>query len=135
MESDRVFHYTRSERNIPYSYYTARKYLYLSIPGPFINILTNLQFKIDRFTASSFSITENVVIQLARKFNFRIRRAEKKIRGVLLNKIEDSFSLKNIFHLFHAVRKDVKLFTEIINFSFQYLLIVALPDNRMRKII
>jgi hypothetical protein len=62
MKSDKIFHCTRSERNIPYFYYTARKYLYLFIPDPFLNILINLQFKIDRFAAGSASITENVII-------------------------------------------------------------------------
>jgi hypothetical protein len=62
MEFDKIFYCTRSERNISYSYYTARKYLYLSISGPFINILTNLQSKVDRLAAGSSSITEDVII-------------------------------------------------------------------------
>jgi hypothetical protein len=119
MKSDKIFHCTYSEGNIFYFYYTARKYLCLFISGPFLNILINLQFKIDRFTASSASITEDVIIQLTRDFDFRMRRAGKKVRGVSLNKIENSFSLEDVLHfLFYAVRKDVKLFTEIINFFF-----------------
>jgi hypothetical protein len=98
IKSDRIFHYTRSEGNISYSYYAARKYLYLSVPGSLLNILANLQFKADRFTAGSASITENVITQLARNFNFRMRRAGKEIRNILLNKIENLSSLKNIFH-------------------------------------
>jgi hypothetical protein len=62
MESNKIFHCTRSEKNIPYFYYTARKYLCLSIPDPFLNILINLQFKIDRLTADSAFITEDVII-------------------------------------------------------------------------
>jgi hypothetical protein len=42
IESNKVFHCTRSEETIPYSYYTARKYLYLFIPDPFLNTLINL---------------------------------------------------------------------------------------------
>jgi hypothetical protein len=93
VESDEIFHCTRSEGNISYFYYAARKYLYLFIPDPFINILTNLQFKIDRLTAGSFSITEDVVIQLARDLDLRIRRAGKEARGALLNRIKDLSSL------------------------------------------
>jgi hypothetical protein len=62
IESDKIFYYTRSEKNIPYSYYTARKQLYLFIPDPLINIIINLQFKIDRLIADSSSITESVII-------------------------------------------------------------------------
>jgi hypothetical protein len=84
-----------------------------------MNILINLQFKADRLTAGSSSITEDVIIQLARNFDLRIRCAEKEIRGVLLSEIEDSFSLKNILYfLLYAVRKSVELFAEIINFLF-----------------
>jgi hypothetical protein len=115
MKSDKIFHYTRSERNIFYSYYTARKHLYLFIFGPLINILANLQFKIDRLITGSFSITENVITQLTRNLDLRIRRAEKEIRGALLSKIKDSSSLKNILHLLlYTVKRDVKLFIEII---------------------
>jgi hypothetical protein len=118
MESDEVFYCTRSERNIFYFYCAARKYLYLFIPDPFLNILTNLQFKISRLTAGSASITEGVVTQLARDLDFRIRRVEKEARGVSLSEVEDSFSLENIFHFhFHAVKRGVKLFAEIINLS------------------
>jgi hypothetical protein len=117
MEFDKIFHCTRSEGNIFYFYYTARKYLYLFISGFFLNILINLQFKADRFAAGSVFITESVIIQLARDFNFRIRCAGKEIRGVLLSEIKDLFSLENILHLlFHAVRRGVKLFAEMINF-------------------
>jgi hypothetical protein len=117
MESDKIFYYTRSEKNILYFYYAARKYSYLFIPDSFLNILINLQFKTDRFTAGSASITENVVIQLARDFNFRIRRAEKEVRNIPLNEIEDLFSLENVFHLlFYAIKRGVKLFAEITNF-------------------
>jgi hypothetical protein len=117
MEFDRIFHCTRSERNIPYSYCAARKYLYLSIPGFFLNTLANLQSKVGRLAADSISITENVVIQLARNFNFRIRRAGKKIRGASLSEIKDLFSLENIFHLLlYTVRRGVELFAEIVNF-------------------
>jgi hypothetical protein len=108
IESDKIFHCTRSEKNIPYSHYAARKYLYLSISGLFMNTLINLQSKIDRFAAGSSSITENVIIQLARDLDLRIRRAEKEVQGALLNGIENSFSLKNILHLlFYAVRRGV----------------------------
>jgi hypothetical protein len=62
MKSDKIFHCTRSERNISYFYYAARKYLYLLIPGLFLNILTNLRFKTDRFAADSVFITEDVII-------------------------------------------------------------------------
>jgi hypothetical protein len=62
MESDKIFYYTRSERNISYFYYAARKYLYLFISDPFLNILINLQFKIDRLISGSTFITESVVI-------------------------------------------------------------------------
>jgi hypothetical protein len=118
MESDKIFHCTRFERNIFCFYYAARKYLYLFIPGSFMNILTNLQFKVGRLVAGSFSITEGVIIQLARDLDFRIRRAEKEIRGVSLNEVEDSFSLENVLHLLlHAIRRGVKLFIEIVNFS------------------
>jgi hypothetical protein len=117
MEFDKVFYCTRSERNISYFYYAARKYLCLSISGPFLNILINLQSKIDRFTTNSISITEDVIIQLTRNLNFRIRRAEKEIRSVSLNGVENSFSLENILHfLFHTIKKGVKLFAKIINF-------------------
>jgi hypothetical protein len=136
MESNKVFHCTRSERNIPYSYYAARKHSYLSIPGPLINILTNLQSKIDRLATDSSSIIEGVIIQLARDLDFRIRRAEKKARGALLNEIKNSSSLKNILHLLlHTIKRDVKLFAEAINLLFQYLLIIASSDNRIRRII
>jgi hypothetical protein len=119
MKSDKIFHCTRSERNISYSYYTIRKYLYLSVFGPLINILTNLQFKIDRLAAGSFFITENVIIQFARNLDFRIRCAGKEIRGALLNRIENLSSLENILHfLFYTVRKGVKLFAETINLLF-----------------
>jgi hypothetical protein len=59
---DEMFYCTRFERNIIYFYYTAGKYLYLFISDFFLNILANLQFKTDRFTAGSTFITENVVI-------------------------------------------------------------------------
>jgi hypothetical protein len=62
MESDEIFHYTRSEGNISYFYYAAHKYLYLAISGSFMNILANLQFKIGRLAADSFFITEGVII-------------------------------------------------------------------------
>jgi hypothetical protein len=62
MESDKVFYCTRSERNIPYSYYTARKYLYLFVPDPFLNFLINLQLKADWLPPGSISITESVII-------------------------------------------------------------------------
>jgi hypothetical protein len=62
VKSDKVFHCTRSEGNISYSYYAARKHLYLSIPGSLLNILANLQSKADRLAASSASITEDVII-------------------------------------------------------------------------
>jgi hypothetical protein len=62
MKFNEIFYYTRSEKNIFNFYYTARKYLYLSIPDSFLNILANLQFKIGRFTTDSVSITENVII-------------------------------------------------------------------------
>jgi hypothetical protein len=136
MKFDKIFHCTRSEKNIPYFYYTARKYPYLSIFDLFLNILTNLQSKIDRLTADSAFITENVIIQLARDLNLRIRCAEKEIRGALLSEIENSSSLENVLHLlFHTIKKSVKLFTETVNFLFQYLLTVALSDNRIRKTI
>jgi hypothetical protein len=135
MESDKVFHCTRSEGNISYFYCTARKYLYLSVLGLFLNILTNLQFKVDRLTAGSVSITEDVVIQLARNLNFRIRHARKEIRGVLLNEIEDLFSNENILHLLlYTVRRGVKLFAEMIKKNL-YLLIFASSADRMRRII
>jgi hypothetical protein len=119
MKFDKIFYYTRSEKNIPYFYYAARKYLYLLIPDSLLNILINLQSKIDRFAANSISITEDVVIQFTRNLDFRIRRAEKETRGASLNEIEDSSSLEDIFHLFlYTIRRDVKLFTEIINFFF-----------------
>jgi hypothetical protein len=118
MEPDKIFYCTRFEGNIPYSYYAARKYPYLLILDPFLNILINLQFKIDRLAAGSTFITKDVIIQFARNFNFRMRRAEKEARGVPLSGVEDSFSLEDILHLlFYAVRRGVKLFTEIINFS------------------
>jgi hypothetical protein len=136
MKSDKIFYYTRSERNIPYSYYTARKYLYLFISGPFLNILTNLQSKIGRLTADSVSITEDVVTQFARDLDFRIRRVGKEIRNALLNRIENLFSLEDILHfLLHTVRKGVELFAETVNLFLQYLLIIASLDNRMRRII
>jgi hypothetical protein len=117
VKSNRIFYCTRSEGNISCFYYAARKYSYLSVPDPFMNILINLQFKADRLAAGSSSITEGVIIQLARDLDLRIRRAGKEARDVLLNEIEDSFSLKNILHLlFYTVRKGVKLFIEIINF-------------------
>jgi hypothetical protein len=135
MKSDRIFHYTRSEKNISFSYYAARKYLYLFIPDPLLNILINLQFKADRFTAGSTFITESVVIQFARDLNFRMRRAEKKVRNILLNRIEDSSSLKNILHLLlYTVRRGVELFAEMANF-FLYLLIFALSADCIRRII
>jgi hypothetical protein len=119
MKFNKVFHCTRSEKNISYSYYTARKYSYLFIPGPFMNILINLQSKAGRFTAGSSSITENVIIQFARNLNLRIRYTRKKIRSVSLNEIEDLFSLKDILHLLlYTIKRGVKLFTEIINFLF-----------------
>jgi hypothetical protein len=62
MKSDKIFHCTRSEKNISYFYYAARKYLYLFISDPFLNILINLQFKIDRLTTGSAFITESVII-------------------------------------------------------------------------
>jgi hypothetical protein len=78
---------------------------------------------------------ENVIIQFARDLNLRIRRVRKEIRNVLLNEIENSSSLKNILYLlFHTVRRGVKLFAEIINLLLQYLLTVASPGNRIRKI-
>jgi hypothetical protein len=69
---DKIFYCTRFEKNILYFYYATRKYLYLFIFGFFINILANLQFKIGRLTAGSFSITQSVIIQLARNLDFRI---------------------------------------------------------------
>jgi hypothetical protein len=84
-----------------------------------MNILINLQFKADRLTANSFFITEDVVIQLARNLNFRMRRARKEARGAPLNEIKNLFSLENILHLLlYTIRKGVKLFTEIINLFF-----------------
>jgi hypothetical protein len=62
MEFDKVFYCTRSEGNISYFYYAARKYSYLFILGPLINTLINLQFKVDRLITDSFSITKNVII-------------------------------------------------------------------------
>jgi hypothetical protein len=131
MESDKVFYCTHSKENISYSYYAARKYLYLLISDPFMNILANLQFKIDRLIAGSSSITEDVVIQLTRDFDFRMRRVEKEARGASLNEIEDLSSLKNIFYFFlYAVKKGVKLFAEVVNLSFnicwqsRYLVII-----------
>jgi hypothetical protein len=119
VEFDKIFHCTRSERNIFYSYYAARKHLCLLIFDPFINILINLQFKIDRLIIGSFFITENVIIQFARDFDFRMRRAGKEIRGALLNEIEDLFSLENVLHfLFYAIKKGVELFAEAVNFFF-----------------
>jgi hypothetical protein len=136
MKFNGIFYCTRSEKNISYFYYTARKYLYLFIFGLFLNILINLQFKINRFIADSTFITEGVIIQFARNLDFRMRRAGKEIRGASLNEIKNSSSLKDIFHLlFYAVRKSVKLFVEIINFLFQYLLIIGLSGNRIYKII
>jgi hypothetical protein len=100
----------------------ARKYLYLFILGLFLNILANLQFKIDRLTADSASITENVIIQFARDLDFRIQCAGKEIRDALLSGIEDLFLLKDVFHLlFYAVRRDVKLFAEMANFSLIFI--------------
>jgi hypothetical protein len=117
MEFDKVFHCTRSERNIFYFYYAARKHLYLFISGSLINILINLQSKVDRFTAGSSSITEGVVIQFARNFDFRIRRAGKEARGALLSEVEDSFSLEDVLHLLlYTVRRGVELFAEAVNF-------------------
>jgi hypothetical protein len=116
---DKIFYCTRSEENIFYFYYTARKYLYLFIFDFLLNILINLQSKADRFIIGSISITESVIIQFARDLDFRMRRAGKKARGVLLNKIENLFSLKDILHfLLYTIRKGVKLFTEIISFLF-----------------
>jgi hypothetical protein len=119
MESDKIFYCTRSERNIFYFYCAARKYLYLFISGPFINILINLQFKIDRFAAGSSFITEDVIIQLARDLDFRIQCVEKEARNIPLNEIKDLFSLENILYfLLYAVRKGVKLFAEAVNLLF-----------------
>jgi hypothetical protein len=136
VKSDKIFHYTRSEKNISYSYYTARKYLYLFIPDSLLNILINLQFKADRLIAGSASITEGVVIQLARDLNFRIQRVKKETRNASLNGIKDLSSLENILHLLlYTIRKGVELFIETINFPFQYLLTVASSDNRIRRTI
>jgi hypothetical protein len=78
-----------------------------------------LQSKIDRFAAGSFSITENVIIQFAQNLDFRIRRAEKETRDILLNRIENLFSLKDILHLLlHIIKRGVKLFAEAVNFFF-----------------
>jgi hypothetical protein len=114
---DKIFYCTRSERNISYFYYAARKYSYLFISGPFLNILINLRSKIDRLAVGSAFITEGIIIQFARDLDFRMRRARKEIRDVSLNEIEDLFSLEDILHLlFYAVRRGVKLFAEVINF-------------------
>jgi hypothetical protein len=119
MEFDKIFYCTRSERNNFYFYYAARKHLYLFIFGPFMNILVNLQFKVGRFAAGSSSITENVIMQFARDFNFRIRCAEKEILDVLLSRIEDLSSLEDVLYLlFYTARRGVELFIEIVNFSF-----------------
>jgi hypothetical protein len=102
---------------VSYFYYTARKHLYLFIPDPFLSILANLQSKADRLAAGSVFITENVVIQLARDLDLRIRRAKKETRDALLNEIEDSSSLKDILHFFlYTIGRGVKLFAEIANF-------------------